>query len=84
MSLICNYDIILHQIRYSTDEADQVIRLVGGVGLKLFILVARLHDVHGNDWAQIGQMLDRSGQSVRDKFRSLPQGSSIGNIFGVR
>lgn len=41
--------------RYSTDETDEVIRL---------------HNLHGNNWAQIGEMLDRSGQSVRDKFRS--------------
>ena len=34
------------------------------------LLVARLHNLHGNNWAQIGEMLDRSGQSVRDKFRS--------------
>lgn len=45
---------------------------------RLYVLVARLHDVYGNDWVQIGHKLDRSGQSVRDKFKILP----IGGFFG--
>lgn len=50
----------------------------------LYTLVARLHDIHGNDWVQIGHQLDRSGQSVRDKFRSLPIGGSVGKALLLR